>query len=1102
MFAALPFTMGGGMGGSAGGGSGSSDADEVPMTASRAEYERLQTFVTPQSKVSQPLPSPAQLKDTYDFHRMVASLGDHPVLLRFFGLVVDLEVTLDAATPAPAGTVKVLPTITTTMASTHYSPRTHYTLDADRFLTRERPGSDLRDGLLRVDDPARFRLLQLDVAGSAIKLQNMATKLVSERLHNSAPRNDPEEQGLPALQTAGFSIVRPNLAFELKEAFARSYSLAKALAAIDLSLLKPAALPVQPPAADELFADDVLRGYRVDVFDDQSAQWHSLCQRVGEYTLGGTPLPPIDDEGFVQPAVTESLDKTKPRELRIGESLFTWSGWSLAAPRPGKTIDPEVGTDHRSRVMEPSNAPATQFDFRTKFTATKRSLPRLRYGYSYRLRVRAADLAGNSVVDPGEAFAFQVAPAEVTPLTRYCRFEPVAPPVVVLQKKPVEGESLERLVVRSVFDNAPSPVDIPSTERHLAAAKTSQPMAEQHRKFDRTDDVDATPAGYALAARESGILPGDVIPALFELEYLPDPYARGVLLVGLPGEAGGETRIAFDGTWPDPKPFLLHVDGIAKKVAPAPPKWQPATRLLTVQVPQGETYHVRVSSTFLPADLDNMAIWEWTARTGVAELPALRAAAEAGRNWLHAPWRTLVLVHAVQQPLEIPKMTGVDASARQLGNTIAPLAVSIDVDAKSTQKLDLHATWSDPVDTPGAPTGFENVPHAMQVAELEVLDPAKNAFTANVAHAFGDTKHHLVTYTPIGSSRFREYFPATDAIAADLVRPTAAESPLPLAQHIPSSARPAAPKPLYLLPLFEWTHGGTAAQPTATRKGAGFRVYLERGWYSSGAGELLGIVLRPASAAVASPDAGLLRKYTSEWGMDPLWSSVPTPPLSRANFRDFVAPQPGEKIRLAEIEHDVDVIGYEPRFDPERELWFCDILLDPGTTYFPMVRFALVRFQPHSIEGAHISPVVLADFVQLVPHRAVAYDARQAASGAIEVEVSGPAFVNGQRFPVIPRMLLRLEMQSDLGAARELSWTPIATAEMRAVDPTPDHMTWTGIIRTGITPVPKPLRVVVLELEPYRVDERGPTDALELIAGDTASDFGHRVTFTDALELP
>ena len=1101
MFAALPFTMGGGgVGGSAGGSGGGAGA--VPMTASRAEYERLQSFVKPQSEVSQPMPSAAQLKDTYDFHRMVASLGDHPTLLRFFGLVVDLEVTLDAALPAPTGTVKVIPTVTTTMPTTHYSPRTHYTLDADRFLTRERPGGDLHDGLLRVHEPGRFRLLQLDVAGSAIKLQNMATKLVNEQRHKSAPRNDPEEQGLPALQTAGFSIVRSNLAFELREAFARSYSLNKALAAIDLSPLKLATLPVQPPAADELFADDVLRGYRVDVLDDRSARWHSLCQRVGEYTVAGTPLPPIDDEGFVQPAVTESLDKTKPRELRIGESLFTWSGWSLAAPRYGKTIDPEVGPDHRSRVMEPSNAPATRFDFRTKFTPKKKSLPRLRYGYSYQLRVRAADLAGNSVIDPAEAFAFQVTPAEVTPLTKYCRFEPVAPPVVVLQKKPVEGESLERLVVRSIFDNTPSPVDVRSTERHLAAPKTSQPMAEQHRKFDRTDDVDGTSTGYDLAARESGILPGDIIPALFTLEYLPDPYARGVLLLGLPGEAGGETRIEFEGTWPDPEPFLLHVDGIAKNVAPAAPKWEPAARLLTVQVPQGETYPVRISSWFLAADLDNMAIWDWMALTGVVDLPALRAAAEAGRNWLHAPWRTLVLVHAVQQPLEIPKMTGVDASARKLGNTIAPLKVSIDIDAKSTQKLDLHATWADPIDTPGAPTGFENVPHSMQVAELEVLNPGKNAFTAEVPHAFGDTKHHLVTYTPIGSSRFREYFPATDPIRSNLVRPTSTESPLPLAEHIPSSARPAAPKPLYLLPLFEWTRGGTPTQPTATRKGAGFRVYLERGWFSSGAGELLGIVLRPSSTGVNSTDAGLLRKYTSEWGMDPLWSSVPTAPMSRANFKDFVAPQPGEKIRLAEIEHDVDVIGYEVHFDPERELWYCDILLDPGATYFPMVRFALVRFQPHSIEGAHISPVVLADFVQVVPHREVAYDARQAANGVIAVEVSGPAFVHGQRFVVTPRMLLRLEMQSALGAAGELSWTPIATAEMQAVAPQPEHTVWTGLVRTGITPVPKPLRVVVLELEPYRVDERGPSDALEIIVDAAASDFGHRVTFTDALELP
>ena len=1107
LIAALPFTMGG-IGGGGGGsiGSGADSTDEGPMNPTRAEFEAVQYFVTPQSITPQPMPTPDALKAKYDFHRMVSSLGDYPHLMRLFGLIVDLEVTLGGTVPPATGTVKVIPRINTATTTEHRSMRTHYTLGADRFLTRERPGSDVRDGLLRLHEPNRFRLLQLDVAGSAIKVQSMATKLVNEVAQGSAPRNEPEEQGLPALQTAGLSIVRPDLSLELQDAFLRSYSLNKGLAltAIPLLPIAPAAVPVQPPGTDELFADDVLRGYRVDVFDDQSARWHTLCHRVGTYTFASGDVV-AEDEGFVQPAVTESLDPAKPRELRIPESLFTWNGWSLAAPRYGNTIDVDVDAQHRSKIATPSNAPVTTFNLQTKFTPKKKSLPRLRFGYSYQLRVRTVDLAGNSVVNPLDAAeqpAFQTTPLEVTPLTKYRRFEPVAPPMVVLQKKPVEGESLERLVVRSVFDNSPAPVDVKTTERHLVPPKTSQPMAEQHRKFDGIDAIDAD---YSLVALEKGHIAADIIAAPFDLPYLPEPFARGVLLVGLPGAVSGETRIEFEGAWPKLQPFLLHVEGIAKNVNPDPPKWEPLARLLTVQVPQGMTYPVRISSWFHAADLDTMATWDWTALTGVADLATLRASAEAGRSWMQMPWRTLVLVHAVQQPLEIPEMQAADASARALGDTVAPVSMTIAIDAKSTQKLDLRADWIDTIDDPGpnpdAPLPPKSVPNEMQLAEQQVVDPTQDTFKPVVAHAFGDTKHHFVTYTPTASTRFREYFPATDEIVANLNRPTATEAPLPISIHVPSSARPAAPKVLYLMPLFQWQHGGTATKPTATRSGAGFRVYLDRPWYSSGDGELLGVVLRPPSVGVHSAEADALKKYTSEWGMDPLWPSSPMVPLAKGNFKGF-APElpPAVKIRLAEVAQDVDVVGYEPQFDAARNLWYCDILLDPATAYFPMVRLALVRFQPHSIAGVHISPVVLADFVQLVPHRHVTYDVTQAAAGVVDVEVSGPTYVAGRFNTSI--MLLRLETESELGATGELSWTPIARAPMRPVDAKPDRTVWQGTIRADVTPVPSPLRVVVMELELHRVDERGSVDPLELLAeNNRSSEQGFRVTFTDTLEL-
>ena len=38
-----------------------------------------------------------------------------------------------------------------------------------------------------------------------------------------------------------------------------------------------------------------------------------------------------------------------------------------------------------------------------------------------------------------------------------------------------------------------------------------------------------------------------------------------------------------------------------------------------------------------------------------------------------------------------------------------------------------------------------------------------------------------------------------------------------------------------------------------------------------------------------------------------------------------------------------------PEFDQVRKLWYCDLQLDAGTSYFPFVKLALARYQPHSI---------------------------------------------------------------------------------------------------------------------------------------------------------
>jgi hypothetical protein len=209
-----------------------------------------------------------------------------------------------------------------------------------------------------------------------------------------------------------------------------------------------------------------------------------------------------------------------------------------------------------------------------------------------------------------------------------------------------------------------------------------------------------------------------------------------------------------------------------------------------------------------------------------------------------------------------------------------------------------------------------------------------------------------------------------------------------------NSARPAAPELLYAIPTFGWeeTEDETTGKIISKRRGGGIRVYMERPWFSSGDGELLGIVLWPtggrrlfdrtqirvvrrAAASVAAPIPDEAVPYVTQWGMDPIWGSKPTPTRmtpSIGQFKNTKETKTGLSLdELPTSGNLFAVVGYEVHYDSERQLWYSDIEIDPGDSYYPFIRLALARFQPNSIEHAHLSRVVLADFAQLAPDRTV-----------------------------------------------------------------------------------------------------------------------------------
>ena len=694
----------------------------------------------------------------FDFHQMLTALSDYPALLRRLGLAYDLEVP-DGALPVSdneftARKLRVNATWPSVFepppadpGTLNVSPWTIYALatlnNYDLFIPW--PTGDAGAGMW-LPAPAAVDVVQVDPDGAALKTLHQVNSI--DRLTDGRPLaiDAPERDGLGALRTSGIAIVQTGRAAAMAEDFNRSLAL-------------NTLLEQNPPAPADLRAADVQRGYRLDVQDLTTGQWFSLHRRVGTFNPIHDPRGPFElaDEGFTQPSAATPAEKpgTPPdptAELYIHEALFTWDGWSLSAPRPGKALSRSPRAPNPDEPgTEPDYVPnkaVTALGLETTFRPQDGTLPRLRYGRPYRLRVRAVDLAGNSpTVDEATEMLDRLAGAlrPVLPADReviYSRFEPVNPPEIVPRAEFTEGESAARLVIRSDFDRssavyaADHPQYIAVNERHVAAPKAALAQIEAHGLLDAA--FDAKPGAltdaevrairqevYELARREAGSLTDTTLPtvifvptsaedpaqgyavhteAQLELPYLPDPWSAGAVFQGLPGTAAGQlTTVVWGGlAWHQATPFrLLLAEG------GAPPQWDEAARALTVFLPPSGVATVRVSSLF-GGDLAHTGLWRWleeaveAGEMDPARLDEIAAAVKDGRHWMFTPFHELTLVHATQHALAQPEFLDL-AAERSYGETAAYLTGAMELHAPSTAKIDLLASWNEPRDDPAAP---------------------------------------------------------------------------------------------------------------------------------------------------------------------------------------------------------------------------------------------------------------------------------------------------------------------------------------------------------------------------------------------------------------
>ncbi|SDP68653.1 hypothetical protein [Desulforhopalus singaporensis] len=1134
----------------------------------REDFMQLKKFTIPRR--SRPLEDKVQAI-RMDFHQMVTAYSQYPALMRRLGLAIDIVLLEDP--PAGNGFVRV--TIDPEELQTK-APKTRYSfnpgaVDCLSFSVAVEKDSDLQNRCLQLDK-SEYSLEHLDIAGAGSKVMDLADKLSQETVSRSSDTD--ERAPLPALQTAGISLVRTGRAhmyhtyFTKQQTKLQPYFSQKKLSTSsgqadikEKSKVMARTRMADEEQAAELWADDLTRGYRIDVFDGTSSQWRSLCRRktIFMYADGSGSWEETGEinDGWVSLAVTQSRDGDDD-DLYIHESLFRWSGWSLVAPRPGKTLS----SDYKS--VEQTSKPAQDLNLAIQAEALKGSLPRLRFGASYKIRARAVDLAGNSL-SLAEANDLTSEDRNSSLVTAgnytYRRYEPVAQPVVLARNalNKSSGESIERLVIRS-YNSNPSLDGAGSKEksqRHIAPTGTAQLLAEFHGKFDNDKGQPRADLYNTIISHDNPLPNKDSVynqPAV-PLTYLPDPAATGAAFANLPtdgtldnsvivqsGDGITETwnieppsatirhvhQISFgrESLWPDLKTFRFVISGCLK---PKNPEWDPAGRELNVFLLPGETRKVRLSSYISENDLDKFELWNSMKKDG--NVGQLRSRVLAGVHWMITPYREITLVHAVQQPLVIPDFNSL-ASFRNRDEGWTTLADTFPVDGKSTGRIDVHGSWREIDDRGAGPRRIDARGHAFEISvkyedsevsfgpdgtksftqvnpkRLGVVDKSgsyalsksdgskdinvnlkdlrgagttqkekssrgsavksKSIFSAQRQdkatelqrpdlgadkgilkrqtirrpigrHNFGDTRYRRVTYVASATTRYLEYlsfyrdykifqenyFAGGERTKrqGDIVDQWTRKYPeksfirksRPVTVDVLSSSRPPAPEVEYILPTFGWERNRAKKKVTSKRVGGGLRIYLKRPWFASGEGELLGVVLdQPGRSRLTGrqleTDMNLKKPYVTQWGMDPIWRSAPTPrPWTPGveNFRNVHKTE--TDLTLEELpDSSVAVAGYIvgewdsnnnlTGFDEDRQLWFCDIEIDPGQSYFPFIRLALARYQPNSISWKGLKPgdvklsrVILADFAQLAPDRFASVTLQS--GNILKVMVTGPTFV-------------------------------------------------------------------------------------------------------------
>jgi hypothetical protein len=1082
----------------------------------------------------------APATDRQDFHQLLSLLTQYPQLQRQLGLVFDL--TVPVSSTAGASTVRVIPTWQSALpASTDVTPMTKVVVGSGRFSPAPKAGSDLDQDMLALAADG-FRIVTVDADGAALKARHFADTLRrSARLRTA---DTPAQASLPALRSAGLAVARtgraPQLVQRFREAADRESTLhgsgqvtldADALlyglrwAIFDVAsgqwyslcerrgsyeFVTNRALDLQMSDSGTVTtgvtqrADDTMPDYYLSEF---------LCRWHGESLVAPRPGKSLSTDP-TQPPTQPPNDPRPDLPLRV-----------RFAPQPGSLPPLRYGRRYRLRAYATYLGGAGP-RFQAPDTGTDFSHATGEVTYGRLEPVPAPALAMRRPRLPGESLHHMVIRSD---------YDTPAAATVPTERHVLPPKASQLLAETHGLFDTPHGLD-PNAYALIAAraegslANGGQPDPADHDQRYYDTDTLSFPVESGTAP-----VPWLVDPLARGAALAGLPGASGVTTVDF---GYGEGR-----TWRNVRPFRIKVvegtgspsfDPLARVLTVSLGKADTATVTLSAQpggddLPLLEIWRwLQNDAGLSTADLATQRGYAVNGRNWLLTPAQPLVLVHAVRRPLVPPTFTAAVSdRGLGSTVSTLRADGLRISRKS--------TVSVDVRAQWTDPVDTLD------DTGWQPRNMVTRTAELGAVPVAATDPTlgDGAMNLAVAHDLGDPRFHYVTYVATAKSRFTEHFTETAqstvalsgsnwqvvdatgvAAGSEVVKhgstsyvrdtdyemdyiggrirrhdggaiapggsvdvtylPSVTRTSVPALVPVRASTRPAPPRPVCVVPTYAWSSATGATGVSSARRGGGLRVYLDRPWWSSGEGELLGVVVWQAPAGATDVDESF-KPYVTGWGMDPLYRGAATPRLV-PGIDDFPqATATRTAVLLAERNAVVSVAGHPVQPDPDRRLWYCDIELAPGQAHLPFVRLALARYQPNALPGAELSTVVLAEFTQLAPDRnaSVVFG-----PGADEVQVR----VGGNAYAVTPdgqtygRVDMTVEWHAP-GVPGDLGWT--ATGDPHLLSPQVldgGQIQWTGSVKLPGPRGSQPFRLVVREYD--------------VLAGGV-----RRLTYTDVLNV-